>query len=348
MCKIALALMSSLISANLVLYTDFYSLFSDQPLKVTKQTLDSEQLKLIQDFIEITKLDQVEASRLTESLLQGLGFKFTKINNEAPYNYLLTEVPDKYFFKQYLGKVLEQSGTITLVFDEPLNSTISRATPTGIRLDPLRFFLALDKPMAIVPHEVLHFVHLQNLKNGKVFPYNSVIQAQEPLLATYKSGFLLDEIEAHLGDALLMKHRGIIAGESYLDAKGKASLVYLMLDQVKTSLDFIDQSLKNNSSEYLKNYFSLQTDTEQFGIPVTALLFVYQDRHGQSLMIQMFSNLKPQDVGLKDLHQMLIDHRQWMDGLFQKLNTEFNLNNFEDAKGIILKQASKLIPGSQN
>jgi hypothetical protein len=45
-----------------------------------------------------------------------------------------------------------------------------------------------------------------------------------------------------------------------VDSGGKVALVHLILDQVRTAVDFIDVSLQTNKEEYLKNYSRVQTD----------------------------------------------------------------------------------------
>lgn len=329
--------------ASIKIIPDFYNILEGASVESVEHILTDVQLQKVNHILDVIRKDQAEASKLTEEMLTELGFQFERLNENPPYNFSITQIPQKYFFKDYLDKVLNLKGKITLVFDEPLGQLTSRATSEGIWLDPQRFLIALDKPLAVVPHEAMHFVHINELREGKTSPYNSSISAKEPLLAIYKEGFLMDEIEAHLGDARLMKHRGKIFGESNLDENGKAALVFMMLTQVRTALDFIDMSLKADAEGYIKNFTRAQIDEEQFSFPITSILLVYMDKNNEPMLLQFISEAKPEDVNAKKIEEILLKHQTWVKETFEKLSTEFGMNNFELAEKTLREQAGSLI-----
>ena len=275
------------------------------------------------------------------TFLDSLGFHYQKLNAQAPYNYKITSFPEKFFFSAYLNEVLKNGGTVTLVFDQPIAGIVSRATNEGIILDPIRFLMGFEMPVMVIPHETTHFLHLLPARKGNFSPVHSQLIVDDPSLNVYKDGFVLDEMEAHLGDAKLMKIRGEVPyPDSFLDSQGKAGFVAMLARDVRQAVATIRGLLAQDAAAYIKALRTAPDTTYNSGGNIVELAF--QGPQKQQLGLLAFTLSAKEKIDRAEIERILSEHDAYAELKMKEALAFGEFKNLQEAEELVAKQSAPL------
>jgi hypothetical protein len=179
---------------------DFYALgLPEKNVTITHEFLNEEQGLLYSDLFTAMypwkDRDTSLVHQLATKLFDELEIKYQVLNGRPPHNYRITDMPEGLFDTPYFREVVKRKGLVTVVFDQEPLLVQTSATDGGILIDSDRFLMSLINVLEVIPHEVSHFVHWQELKRNQFKPYHSRIWIANPLLDVDWHGFMIDEME---------------------------------------------------------------------------------------------------------------------------------------------------------